>query len=108
MIDSEIDPFILNYRDSLARQRDLANQNMANERRLAQTQIMSTANEGGMMYSNFPERAKIQYDTQTYLPNTIKVQQTYQTGLQKLRENTLNLANQLKSVNEAIAELNEA
>ena len=102
MIDSEIDPFILNYRDSLERQRDLANQNMANERRLAQTQIMS------MMYSNFPERAKIQYDTQTYLPNTIKVQQTYQTGLQKLRENTLNLANQLKSVNEAIAELNEA
>ena len=90
MIDSEIDPFILNYRDSLERQRDLANQNMANERRLAQTQIMSTANEGGMMYSNFPERAKIQYDTQ------------------KLRENTLNLANQLKSVNEAIAELNEA
>ena len=108
MIDSEIDPFILNYRDSLERQRDLSNQNMANERRLAQTQIMSTANEGGMMYSNFPERAKIQYDTQSYLPNTIKVQQTYQTGLQKLRENTLNLANQLKSVNEAIAQLNEA
>lgn len=108
MINSEIDPFILNYRDSLERQRDLANQNMANERRLAQTQIMSAANEGGMMYSNFPERAKIQYDTQTYLPNTIKAQQTYQTGLQKLRENTLNLANQLKSVNEAIAELNEA
>ena len=55
-----------------------------------------------------PKHYYLMVDTQTYLPNTIKVQQTYQTGLQKLRENTLNLANQLKSVNEAIAELNEA
>lgn len=108
MINENIDPFILNYRDALERQRNLNQQNIENERKLTQTQIMSSANDRGMMYSNFPERAKIQYDTQTYLPNTIKTQQTYQTGLQKLRENTINLSNQLRSVNEAIAELNEA
>lgn len=108
MINENLDPFILSYRDSLQRQRDLNRMNAENERRLAQTQIMSSANDSGMMYSNFPERAKIQYDTQTYMPKMIQGEQTYQTGLQKLRQNTLNLANQLKSVNEAIADLNEA
>ena len=108
MINDTIDPFILNYRDSLERQNELAKQNLYNQRRLDQTAITSGANDAGMMYSNFPERSKIQYDTNTFTPALVKQQQSYQTGLQKLRENTLNLANQLKSVNEAIAELNEA
>ena len=106
MIDQELDPFITAYRDSLERQRDLSLQNLANQRKLDQTAIMTGANKAGMMYSNFPQRSKIQYDTQTYLPGQIKIQQGYQTGLQKLRENIINTSNQLKSINEAIADLN--
>lgn len=106
MIDSELDPFITAYRDSLERQRDLSMQNLENQRRLDQRSIMAGANKAGMMYSNFPQRDKIKYDTQTYMPGQIKVQQGYQTGLQKLRENIINTSNQLKSINEAIADLN--
>lgn len=107
MINDTIDPFINAYRDSLDRQRDLANQNLANNRRAQFANIMAGANKAGMLYSNFPERAKIQYDTGTYTPSVAKVQQTYQTGLDKLRSNTIDLANQLKTINEAIADLNE-
>lgn len=106
MIDSELDPFITAYRDSLERQRDLSMQNLENQRRLDQRSIMAGANKAGMMYSNFPQRDKIRYDTQTYMPGQIKIQQGYQTGLQKLRENIINTSNQLKSINEAIADLN--
>jgi hypothetical protein len=107
MINDTIDPFINAYRDSLDRQRDLANQNLANNRRNQFQSIMAGANKVGMMYSNFPERAKIQYDTGTYIPAISKVQSTYQTGLDKLRSNTVNLANQLKTINEAIDDLNK-
>lgn len=107
MIDDTVDPFIKEYRDSLERQRDLRLQSLDNQRRNAQTSIMSGANKAGMMYSNFPQRSKIQYDTQTYLPGQVKIQQGYQTGLQKLRENIINTSNQLKTINEAIADLNK-
>ena len=106
MINDTIDPFINAYRDSLQRQRDLSLQNLDNQRRLDQRSIMTSANKAGMMYSNFPQRDKIKYDTQTYLPAQVKIQQSYQTGLDKLRQNTINLSNQLKSINEAIADLN--
>lgn len=106
MIDDNTDKFINNYRESLDEQKDLANQNLANTRRNDFQAIMSGANTAGMMYSNFPERSKIQYDTQTYMPNQIKIQNTYQTGLQKLRENVLNTSNTLRSINDAISELN--
>ena len=108
MIDSTVDPFINAYRDSLERQRDSAMQNLDATRRNDFATIMSGANKAGMMYSNFPQRQKIQYDTQTYMPAQIKIQTGYQTGLQKLRENTINMANQLKTINDAIAELNAA
>lgn len=108
MIDKTVDPFINAYRESLERQKDLAMQSLGNQRRNDFQTIMSNANAAGMMYSNFPQRSKIQYDMQTFMPNQIKTQQTYQTGLQKLRENIINTSNQLKSINDAIAELNEA
>lgn len=108
MIDSTVDPFINAYRDSLERQRDSAMQNLDATRRNDFATIMSGANKAGMMYSNFPQRQKIQYDTQTYMPAQIKIQTGYQTGLQKLRENTISMANQLKTINDAIAELNAA
>lgn len=106
MIDETVDPFINAYRNSLERQRDLSLQNLENQRRLDQRSIMTSANKAGMLYSNFPQRDKIKYDTQTYMPGQIKIQQGYQTGLQKLRENIINTSNQLKSINEAIADLN--
>lgn len=106
MINEQLDPFIIAYRDSLQQQRDLANQQLEAQRRNDFTSIMSGANKVGMMYSNFPAREKIKYDTQTYQPNLIKVQQSYQTGLDKLRANTVKMANQLNSINKAIEELN--
>ena len=108
MIDSNVDPFINAYRDSLERQRDLSMQSLDNTRRNDFATIMAGANKAGMLYSNFPQRDKIKYDTQNYVPNQVKIQQGYQTGLQKLRENTISMANQLKTINEAIAELNAA
>lgn len=108
MINSDVDPFITAYRDSLERQRDMAMQNLNATRRNDFVAMMAGANKAGMMYSNFPQRDKIRYDTQTYVPAQIKIQTGYQTGLQKLRENTISMANQLKTINDAIAELNAA
>lgn len=107
MVNDNIDPFITAYRDSLDRQKDLALQGAENARRNQFQSMMGAANRAGMMYSNFPERAKIQYDTGTYIPSVTKINQTYQTGLDKLRSNTVDLKNQLASINEAIADLNE-
>lgn len=108
MISDTVDPFINAYRDSLERQRDLSMQNLDATRRNDFASLMAGANKAGMLYSNFPQRDKIKYDAQSYVPNQVKIQQGYQTGLQKLRENTINMANQLKTINEAIAELNAA
>lgn len=107
MINDRVDPFIRKYRDDLEHQRDLAFQNLDNARRNDFTNIMGAANTAGMMYSNFPQRAKKQYDTANYEPNQVKIQSTYQTGLDKLRSNVVNLSNQLKNVNDAIADLNK-
>lgn len=107
MINDEVDKFIAQYRDSLDRQKDLSNQYVANQRRNDFASIMSGANTSGMMYSNFPERSKIQYDTNNYQPALTKIQNTYRTGLDKLRSNTLNLYNQVANINEAIARLNK-
>lgn len=106
-MNDELNSFIANYRNELDRQRDLGMQNLDNNRRNQFQSLMGAANTAGMMYSNFPERSKMQYDTSTYLPSKIKLQQSYQTGLDKLRSNTTNYINQLASINEAISDLNE-
>lgn len=106
-MNDELNSFIANYRNEMDRQRDLGMQNLENNRRNQFQNLMGAANTAGMMYSNFPERAKMQYDTSTYLPAKIKLQQSYQTGLDKLRSNTINYMNQLASINEAISDLNE-
>ena len=106
-MNDEVNSFIANYRNELDRQRDLGVQNLENNRRNQFQNLMGAANTAGMMYSNFPERAKMQYDTNTYLPAQIKLQQSYQTGLDKLRSNTTNYINQLASINDAINDLNE-
>lgn len=107
MINDKVDPFITQYRDALERERDLGMQNLDNTRRNDFAGIMGAANTAGMMYSNFPQRTKIQYDTTNYMPSQSKIQNTYQTGLDKLRTNVVSLSNQLKNINEAISDLNK-
>lgn len=101
-----VDPYLQAYRDSLKEQYDAAVANIEQQRDNDFANIMAQANTKGMMFSNFPERSKYQYDTGTYTPNIIKTRQTYQTGLDKLRTTGANLANQIRSIEEKIADLN--
>lgn len=102
----QLTDFIKNYRESLSRQNASAMQNLAQQRINDQRSIMSNANRMGMLYSNFPARDKLIYDQQTYLPNMVKLQQSYQTGLDKLRSNIVNYQNSIKDIQDAIADLN--
>ena len=104
--EDQIKPFYQNYRESLSRQYESALQNLEQQRRNAQTSIMSGANKAGMMYSNFPTRSKIQYDMNTYTPTQTKLHTTYQTGLDTLRNNILNYQNSIKDIQDAIKTLN--
>lgn len=107
MYDTEtIKDFYQNYRDSLSRQYQTGIQNLEQQRKNAQTSIMSGANKAGMLYSNFPERSKIQYDQQTYQPAQIKLQTSYQTGLDALRNNILKYQNSIADIQDAIAHIN--
>ena len=104
----DINQFIWNYRNALKSQYDAGTAALNQQRKNDFTNIMAGANKSGMLYSNFPTRSKMQYDTQTFYPAAIKSYQTYQTALQKLRENAINLYNQNQTISEAIADLNEA
>lgn len=104
--EDQVRDFYQNYRDSLSRQYESALQSLDQQRRNAQTTIMSGANKAGMMYSNFPERSKIQYDMSTYMPAQTKLHSTYQTGLDTLRKNILNYQNSIKDIQDAINTLN--
>lgn len=102
-----IDELLKTYRDSLKNQYGYALSDIENSKRLSEAAIMAGANQRGMMYSNFPERDKLQYQTSSYLPGIITARNTYQTGLDKLRSNAVSVANDIKSVEEAIADLNK-
>lgn len=106
LTDGTLNEFIDNYRKALAAQRDSNTKQLQQNRKQAQTTIMSSANKAGMMYSNFPERAKMAYDVQTYEPALVKNQTSYQTALDSLRSNAINLWNRIKSYEEAIQDLN--
>lgn len=106
--DDQIKSFYQNYRDSLDRQYQTSIANLDQQRRNNQASIMSNANRMGALYSNFPQRDKIKYDTDTYQPNLVKMYQSYQTGLDKLRKNMVNYQNSIRSIQEAINELNAA
>lgn len=103
---NQVKDFYQNYRDSLDRQYQSALQSLDQQRKNAQTTIMSGANKAGMLYSNFPVRSKIQYDQSTYQPAQIKLQNTYQTGLDKLRSNILQYQNSIAEIQDSIAHLN--
>ena len=102
----EIKDFYQNYRDSLDRQYQSAMQSLEQQRKNAQTSIMSGANKVGMLYSNFPTRSKVQYDQSSYQPSQIKLQNTYQTGLDTLRSNILKYQNSIAEIQDSIAHLN--
>ena len=103
---NNISDFIRAYRDSLKAQRDSNLKQLQQQRKNYFASIMGGANRRGMMYSNFPQRDKINYDTQSFNPAMIKNQTTYQTGVDTLRNNAISLWNKVKSYNEAIDDLN--
>lgn len=104
---AEMQPFFRNLADAYKVQWD-AQKNLLNEqRRQQQTGIMSQANQAGMLYSNFPQRAQIQYDTNTYMPAMTKLSNTYFTGLNDLRNKGTQLANSIRTTEQAIADMNE-
>lgn len=102
----QVKDFYQNYRDSLDRQYQSNLQSLEQQRKNSQTTIMSGANKAGMMYSNFPQRSKVQYDAQTYEPAVVKLNTSYRTGLDTLRENVLNYQNSIEKYKKAIADLN--
>lgn len=104
--ESEWQDFYKNYRENLSRQNEVGQQSLWQQRKNAQASIMSGANKAGMMYSNFPERAKIQYDVGTYDPARVKLQTTYQTGLNQLQNNILKYQNSIREIQDSIAHLN--
>lgn len=105
---NNINDFITNYRNALQTQQEASQEALKQQRANDYASIMSNANRAGMMYSNFPARDKVKYDTQTFYPAAIKAYQQYQTALDKVRANAINLWNQNKTIQEAIADLNEA
>lgn len=104
--ENEIKTFYQNYRDSLDRQYQASLQNLEQQRKNAQTSIMSGANKAGMLYSSFVPREKIKYDASTYTPAVIKMNTTYQTGLDALRNNILKYQNSIRDIQDSIAHLN--
>lgn len=98
--------FYQNYRDSLDRQYQSAIQSLDQQRKNAQATIMGGANKAGMMYSSWPARQKIQYDVDTYQPALVKLNTSYRTGLDQLRENILKYQNNIAEIQDSIAHLN--
>ena len=103
---NSISDFIKAYRDSLKSQRDSINKQLQQQRKNYFASVMGGANRRGMMFSNFPQRDKIRYDTETYMPSMVKVQNNYTSGLDSLRNNAVNLWNKIKSYDESINDLN--
>lgn len=87
--------FVQNLRTALTDSYNAGMANLDNQRQLDQNAIMNKANKAGVMFSNIPQRMKIQYDTQTYMPAQVKLRNSYQTGLDSLRQNGINAANQV-------------
>lgn len=87
--------FIKNYRESLKQSYDAGLSQLENQRQLDHSAIVNQANKAGVLFSNIPQRMRTQYDTQTYMPALTGLQNTYQTGLDTLRNNGINAANQV-------------
>ena len=104
---TDLDSFVKNYRDSLKNTYDTTAQNLDATKNRAETSIMAGANRAGTMYSNLPQRSKLQYQADTYLPARASAFSTYSTGLDTLRSNNAELINNIKTLQEKIADLNK-
>lgn len=87
--------FLRNLREALQQSYNAGLKQLENQRQLDQSAIMNKANKAGVMFSNIPQRMKLQYDTNTYMPNQVKLNQSYQSGLDSLRNAGMNAANQV-------------
>lgn len=101
-----VNDFITNYRQALQAQRDSALKQLEQQRRNDYATIMGRANKAGMLYSNFPQRDKIKYNAQNYMPAYTKAQTGYQTALDTLRSNAAKIYNQIQYYNELSNDLN--
>lgn len=99
--------YFRNLADAQKVQLDTQKNLLAEQRRQQQANIMSQANQAGMLYSNFPQRTQIQYDTNTYMPALAKLNTGYLTGLNTLRNTGTELANNILSIQEKISDLNK-
>lgn len=104
---NDINQFVREYRDAMKQNYDAQVDSINQQNRNDRQGIMAEANKHGMMYSNFPERAKMQYQANTYLPNLRNAYMSYQTGLDKLRSNALGSYNAIKTLQDQIKDLNE-
>ena len=101
-----LNDFLKNYRDTLTNQYGSNVSALNQSKRNTEAQIMSNFNRRGTMYSNLPQREKIKNEA-NYLNNLANMHTTYQTGLDKLRNNAVDTYNSIKSIEEQIADLNE-
>lgn len=106
LMGNNVNDFVTKYRDAMKENYDQNISTIENQRRNDYQSIMSQANKRGMMYSNFPERSKIQYDADTYLPNLKSAYTSYQTGLDKLRSSALSAYNNIKETQAQIDHVN--
>ena len=104
---SNIDDYLKAYRASLVDQYNAAVANLDTQKQSDQASIMSKANAAGMLYSNFPQRERTKYIAGTYTPARAKLRSTYQTGLDKLRSNTVDIVNNISTIEQAIADLGD-
>lgn len=101
----DLDPYLAQYREALQKSYDAADAMARQQKETDYQGLMSQANKAGVLFSNMPARAKVQYDTRTYLPTLAKNYTTYATGLQTLRNNAIDYTNKIRALNEALADL---
>lgn len=98
--------FIKNYRESLQQAYGTGLKQLENQRSLDRSAIVNKANKAGVLFSNIPQRMQIQYDTQTYMPALTNLRNSYQTGLDAIRNNSINSINQVKYYQDMINHYN--
>lgn len=105
---NDVNDFVKAYRDSLKQQYDANVSLIKQNKRENDGAMMGTANMRGMMFSNLPQRNKMKYEASTHLPALAKAYNTYQTGLDTLRQNAVKTYNSIKTLKEQIADLDES
>ena len=103
----DINTFVSNYRTALEDQYNANVSALENQRKLGQTGIMTGAVRTGLLHSSFVPIRKLRYDTETYEPALVKIQQSYQTGLNDLYNNVSEYYNKIKKYQQQIADYNK-